>query len=335
MLEAFVTNLPNCVNREMIDSSVVDFIMNLNTKHNRRKLIRTLFGVARTRLDLLPFYARFAATLFPVIPEIATELCQMLKQDFKYHVRKKDQINIESKIKVVRYIGELVKFNLYSKMEALYCLKVLLHDFNHHHIEMACNLLEVCGRFLFCHKDSHQRTKVYLQQMMRKKSVMALDTRYVTQIENAYYFVNPPENIGLTKKVRPILHEYIRWLLYQELQKNNTDKVLRSIRRLDWENEECAAYAIKCLTFAHSIKYLNIRCLASLLAGLVVYQEFVGTMVIDGVIEDIRVGKFHSYIVFLSPNIVSNSKFNFQYCRYGSKPSKAKSTPSCDGEIFG
>lgn len=72
-------------------------------------------------------------------------------------------------IKVVRFIGELVKFGLYSKIEALYCLKILLHDFKHHHIEMACNLLETCGRFLYCSPDTHQRMAIYLQQMMRIK----------------------------------------------------------------------------------------------------------------------------------------------------------------------
>lgn len=150
VLDAFVNNLPNCVNREMIDNAAIDFLVTLNNKHNRKKLVRALFSVNRTRLDLLPFYARFVAILQPAIPEVGNELCQMLRQDFKYHVRKKDQINIESKIKVVRFIGELVKFKLYSKIEALYCLKVLLHDFSHHHIEMACNLLEVCGRYLYC-----------------------------------------------------------------------------------------------------------------------------------------------------------------------------------------
>lgn len=108
-------------------------------------------------------------------------------------VRKKDQINIESKVKTVRFIGELVKFHMFAKSEALYCLKILLFDFSHHQIEMACNLLETCGRFLFRSLDSHQRTKVYLDQMMRKKSVMNLNSRYVTMIENAFYYCNPPE----------------------------------------------------------------------------------------------------------------------------------------------
>ena len=289
MLDAFLTHLPNCVNREMIDNAAVDFLMNLNTKHNKKKLIKALFGVSRIRLDLLPFYSRLAAILYPVMPEVANDLCSMLKHDFKYHVRKKDQINIESKVKVVRYIGELVKFTLYSKIEALYCLKVLLHDFTHHHIEMTCNLLEICGRYLFCSPDSHQRTKVYLEQMMRKKAVTALDSRYVTIIENAYYFVNPPESTGcMGKKERPPMHEFIRKLLYQDLSKANTDKVLKWMRKLDWEDDAISSYAIKSLTAAYNVKYLNIRCVGSLLAGLVAHHESVGPYVVDGVLEDIR-----------------------------------------------
>lgn len=243
----------------MIDNAAIDFLVTLNTKHNRKKLVRALFGVNRTRLDLLPFYARFVAILQPALPEVGTELCHMLKQDFKYHVRKKDQINIESKIKVARFIGELVKFNLYSKIEALYCIRVLLQEFSHHHIEMTCNLLEVCGRYLFYSPDSHQRTKVYLEQMMRKKSVMVLDSRYVTQIENAYYYVNPPDSVAIAKKERPVMHQFIRKLLFQDLQKNNTDKIVRLVRKLDWNNEEINAYAIKCLSSAHKVKYFNIR----------------------------------------------------------------------------
>lgn len=289
MLDAFLTHLPNCVNREMIDNAAVDFLMNLNTKHNKKKLIKALFGVSRIRLDLLPFYSRLVAILYPVMPDVGNDLCSMLKHDFKYHVRKKDQINIESKVKVVRYIGELVKFKLYSKIEALYCLKVLLHDFTHHHIEMTCNLLEICGRYLFCSPDSHQRTKVYLEQMMRKKAVTALDSRYVTIIENAYYFVNPPEStVGMSKKIRPPIHEFIRKLLYQDLSKTNTDKVLKWMRKLDWDDDPTASYAIKCLTAAYNVKYLNIRCVGSLLAGLVAHYEFVGPYVVDGVLEDIR-----------------------------------------------
>ena len=36
--------------------------------------------------------------------------------------------------------------------------------------------------------------------------------------------------------------------------------------------------------------FLCLRCLANLLAGLVTYQEEVGTRVVDSVLEDIRLG---------------------------------------------
>ncbi|KAL3204690.1 hypothetical protein MRX96_011670 [Rhipicephalus microplus] len=290
LLDGFLNSLLHCVSREMVDQAAEQFCMSLNTKPNRNKLIKALFLVPRTRLDLLPFYARFVATLAPCMPDVATDLVGMLKQDFKFHLKKKDQINIESKVKTMRFIGELVKFNIFPKSDALYCLKNLLLDFSHHYIEMACNLLETCGRFLFRSPESHQRTKVYLEQMMRKKAVQALDSRYTTMIENAFYYCNPPEAPMSIRAVRPPLHEYIRKLLYKDLTKSNTEKILRQMRKLDWEDPEVCAYATKCLVAIWNVKYYNIRCMANLLAGLVAYHEIVGPQVVDGILEDIRLG---------------------------------------------
>ncbi|MGH0165810.1 UNVERIFIED_CONTAM: hypothetical protein FKN15_051066 [Acipenser sinensis] len=153
------------------------------------------------------------------------DLCSMLKGDFRFHVRKKDQINIETKNKTVRFIGELTKFKMFSKSDTLHCLKMLLSDFSHHHIEMACTLLETSGRFLFRTPESHLRTSVLLEQMMRKKQAMHLDARYVTMVENAYYYCNPPPVEKTVRRKRPPLQEYIRKLLYKDLSKVTTEKV--------------------------------------------------------------------------------------------------------------
>lgn len=108
---------------------------------------------------------------------------------------------------------------------------------------------------------------------MRKKSVLALDSRYVTMIENAYYNVDPPEaSPSQMKKERPPMHEYIRKILYHDLSKPSTDKILRQMRKLNWDDPELLAYAVKCLTNVWNVRYLNIGCVASLLAGLVAYQ---------------------------------------------------------------
>jgi hypothetical protein len=47
--EAYLVSLPNCVNRDLIDKAAIEFCMNFNTKHNRKKLVRGLFSVHRTR----------------------------------------------------------------------------------------------------------------------------------------------------------------------------------------------------------------------------------------------------------------------------------------------
>ncbi|XP_023617723.1 regulator of nonsense transcripts 2 isoform X6 [Myotis yumanensis] len=290
IVDAFLQQLPNCVNRELIDKAAMDFCMNMNTKANRKKLVRALFIVPRQRLDLLPFYARLVATLHPCMSDVAEDLCSMLRGDFRFHVRKKDQINIETKNKTVRFIGELTKFKMFTKNDTLHCLKMLLSDFSHHHIEMACTLLETCGRFLFRSPESHLRTSVLLEQMMRKKQAMHLDARYVTMVENAYYYCNPPPAEKTVKKKRPPLQEYIRKLLYKDLSKVTTEKVLRQMRKLPWQDQEVKDYVICCMINIWNVKYNSIHCVANLLAGLVLYQEDVGIHVVDGVLEDIRLG---------------------------------------------
>lgn len=288
--EAYIQTLPNSVNKDLIDKAAVEFCMNFNTKSNRKKLVRALFTVHRTRYDLLPFYSRFVATLYPCMPDVASDLVQLLKGDFRWHVRKKDQINIESKLKTVRFIGELVKFKLFPKSEALHCLKMLMFDFSHHNIEMACALLDSCGRFLYRSQDSHHRTKIYLDVMMRKKSALHLESRYTTMIENAFYYSNPPDTQQSAQKIRPPMHEYIRKLLYKDLSKVTTEKVLRQMRRLPWDDPEIAFYTTKCLIAVWNVRYNSIHCAANLLAGLAPYHEHIAIQVVDGVLEDIRLG---------------------------------------------
>jgi len=167
---------------------------------------------------------------------------------------------------------------------------MLLEDFTHHNIEMACNLLEVCGRFLYRSPDSHIRTKNLLELMMRKKAVQNLDSRQLTLIENAFFYCNPPERQKVAQIERPPMHEYIRKLLYKDLSKTTTEKVLRQIRKLPWDDPQIALYVIKCLIRVWNVKYNSIHCAANLLAGIVQYHEDVGLYVVDGILEEIRLG---------------------------------------------
>ena len=69
-------------------------------------ILHGLYFRSHSRMDLVPFYARLVATLHPCLDDIAPTLVDMLMRDFRFQVRKKDQVHIHSKLKNVRFIGE-------------------------------------------------------------------------------------------------------------------------------------------------------------------------------------------------------------------------------------
>lgn len=82
-----------------------------------------------------------------------------------------------------------------------------LDDFTHHNIDVACNLLETCGRFLYRSPETTIRMANMLEILMRLKNVKNLDSRHSTLVENAYYLCKPPERSARVCKVRPPLHQ--------------------------------------------------------------------------------------------------------------------------------
>lgn len=49
LLDAFISALPNCINRDLIDSAAMEFCLRLNTKPSRKKLVRSVFFSAFRR----------------------------------------------------------------------------------------------------------------------------------------------------------------------------------------------------------------------------------------------------------------------------------------------
>ena len=112
--EQYIRNLMTIYNRELVDEAAQEFLTNLNTPINRKKISRELWKVDRRRIDLLPFYTRLAACLRECCPIIADDLSQYLIKDFRYHLKKKDQVHNEVKIKNARYIGEATKVSFFA-----------------------------------------------------------------------------------------------------------------------------------------------------------------------------------------------------------------------------
>jgi len=106
-LESILERLPFALNRDAIDQIAVDFCF-VNNKSSMKKLIKTLVGVPRQRLDLLPYYSRLVSTLNKCFPEIGTAMIDELEADFHKLQRKGDQMFHEEKIKNIRFIGKYI-----------------------------------------------------------------------------------------------------------------------------------------------------------------------------------------------------------------------------------
>ncbi|CAB4424993.1 unnamed protein product [Rhizophagus irregularis] len=289
-LDSLLSRLPNMINRDLIDQAAVDFCY-LNSKASRNKLIKTLTtGVPRTRLDLLPYYSRLIATLNPHYPDITEAVLHYLESEFKSMQKRKTNDFLEIKIKNIRYISELTKFRITPQHIIFHCLKVLLDDFSNQNIDVACNLLETCGRFLFKSPETSTRMSNMLEIMMRKKSVQHLDSRQLLMVENAYYQCNPPDRTAIAKKERSVMEQYIRKLVYSDLNKKTVEKILKLLRKLNWEDKEVYRVLEKCFSKVWKIKYSNIHLMAILASGLHRYHSDFGVALVDRVIEDIRIG---------------------------------------------
>ncbi|GKV52114.1 hypothetical protein SLEP1_g58709 [Rubroshorea leprosula] len=286
-LEALLQRLPGSVSRDLIDQLTVEFCY-LNSKSNRKRLVRALFNVPRTSLELLPYYSRMVSTLSTCMKDIPSMLLQMLEEEFNFLINKKDQMNIETKIRNIRFIGELCKFKIAQPGLVFSCLKACLDDFTHHNIDVACNLLETCGRFLYRSPETTLRMTNMLEILMRLKNVKNLDPRHSTLVENAYYLCKPPERSARVSKVRSPLQQYIRKLLFSDLDKSSIEHVLRQLRKLPWN--ECEPYVLKCFMKVHKGKYGQIHLIASLTSGLSRHHEEFAIAVVDEVLEEIRVG---------------------------------------------
>jgi regulator of nonsense transcripts 2 len=160
--------MPECHRREQIDEIAERFCTNHGSqKKARNRLLKTMFLVPRSRLDLLSYYSRMSATLDRVWGEIGPALVTELEQQFHGQTKFKKNQNIESRMRTARYIGELTKFRVAPPMVFLRCVKRCLEDFTGSNVDVACCLLESCGRFLYRLKHTSSRVSDLMDIMTR------------------------------------------------------------------------------------------------------------------------------------------------------------------------
>ncbi|KAJ6625539.1 armadillo-type protein [Mycena sp. CBHHK59/15] len=291
LLTALLARLPDATNRALIDQAAIDFAF-LNSKAARKRIVRFLGQVPKNRTDLLPHYSRFVATLNKYMSDVGADLVAVLDEEFRYLQRKKNVVKelSEVRLKNIMYLSNLTKFRVVPAHLILHVFKVCLDDFSGTNVENIALLLEGCGRFLLRSEDTHQRFGTMLELMRRKQSMQHFDQRQLLLLENAYYQCNPPERAPRQEKERTPIELFIHHLIYDVLAKKTIDKVLKLIRKIDWDMDDARRMLHKVFTKPWKIKFGNISLLAMLTYDLQRYHPEFAVAVVDQVLEDVRRG---------------------------------------------
>lgn len=289
-VDALLLRLPDLNNRDMIDQAAIDFCF-LNSKASRNRLIRVLQEVPRSRQDLLPTYSRLTATLNRYLPDIGGALVGHLDKEFRSLQRRKEKDLSEFRARNARYLSELTKFGVVPEHVIFHCLKVAIEDFHRTNIEIICHILETCGRYLLRTAETGPRMAMFLETLKKKKDgVHHLGHQERISIENAFYYVNPPERPAIAQKDRSVMELFVRKLIYLDLTKRNYVKILKQLRKLHWEDPAVVNMLKKVFTKVWKVRYNNIHILAIIVGALSRYHQDFAYGVIDEILEQISVG---------------------------------------------
>lgn len=237
-VDALLARLPELINKDLVDQTAVDFCF-LNSKASRNRLIKALTEVPKGRSDLLPCWSRLVATLGRYMPDVPKGLVEYLDAEFRSLQRRKEKEFLgQVRLSNIRYLAELTKFGIVPEHVVFHCLKVSLDDFSRINIEILCNLIENCGRYLLRNPETAPRMASFLETLQRKKSVQHIGQPERMLIDNAVYYVDPPERPAIEQKERTPMELFIRKLVYVDMTKRNYSKILKQIRRLHWEEAE-------------------------------------------------------------------------------------------------
>lgn len=169
-VDAVLARLPELNTKDAVDQTAIDFCF-LNSKASRNRLIKAVQDIPKGRSDLLPIYSRLIATLGKYMPDVAQGVVSYLDDEFRSLQRRKSKDFLgQVRTQNVRYLAELTKFGVVPEHVIFHCLKVSLDDFSRMNIEIICNLLENCGRYLLRNPDTSPRMASFLETLQRKRA---------------------------------------------------------------------------------------------------------------------------------------------------------------------
>ncbi|KAK2806639.1 hypothetical protein FQN51_006605 [Onygenales sp. PD_10] len=289
-VDALLAKLPELQTKDSVDQLALEFCF-LNSKASRNRLVKAVQETPKGRSDLLPLYARLVATLGQYLPDITQGLITYLDEEFRSLQRRKQKEFLGPvRTSNIRYLAELTKFGVVPEHVIFHCFKVSLDEFSRMNIEIIGNLLENCGRYLLRNPETAPRMASFLETLGRKKTAQHLGQQERMIIENAMYYVDPPQRPAIQQKERTPMELYIRKLVFLDMNKRNYTKILKCIRKLHWEEQEVVQILERIFSKPGKVKYGNIHILAILVSALYRYHQDFVIGIVDNLLESITLG---------------------------------------------
>mmetsp|Transcript_27619 Transcript_27619/g.67177 ORF Transcript_27619/g.67177 Transcript_27619/m.67177 type:complete len:1475 (+) Transcript_27619:251-4675(+) len=282
---------------KQIDEVATTFCQKFNSKISRHRLVRQMLSLDWRMTELIPYHVRLIATLSNVIPDIGQQVTAAIFKQLWGQIKGKSQFYLGSKLRNIIFIAELTKFRVAKPKVALSCWTLCLKDFSNHAVNLACTLLERCGRWLFVNERSRVRCSALLERMMQLRKKRYYDIEKQNLIDNAYHMCRPSSQVAhIPEKKRPVLQKYIRNLIRSGLASCSTSSdaaiLLKRLRKLPWD-DQCHLWVVKAICNVGRIKFDKLGYLAYLVAGLSKYHP-VKTTIVDAVLEELRYGLEHN-----------------------------------------
>jgi len=225
-------------------------------KASRKQVVKILFQISRVHsanLQILPQYARLVAIINQYCPDIGQDMTQMLQNEF-FELQSNEQnelTNYDVKIRNIRFLGELTKFGIFLKdspERMLENLQVCLDKFYGQNIDIACNLLESCGRYLLNSLDDedYKALNEMLDLMWRLKEKDKISSSQLANIDQAYHICRPSNfsRNGQSALGHPddenlnTIEQFIRHILQTLLlQEGKVERVSQLMLKMPWDVE--------------------------------------------------------------------------------------------------
>ena len=165
-VESLVRDVDACSTSAQCDAWCARYCV-IDSKGNRRRLVRALARPSRAAGHALPSYARVTASLARVWPEVGTAVGAAVVQWCR-KLRKANDPSaaaLEPRVRSARYLGELTCFRCAPAGDVFRLLWSCLEGFHKHNVDVVCALLETCGRYLARLPETQQRLDAVVEEV--------------------------------------------------------------------------------------------------------------------------------------------------------------------------